>query len=243
MPSWLSDLSDDTWRRLIVRSPPKRGKTTTIIATAPGPVYTINCDDPVALLGAKRHAKGRVAYDQCRTFDDMKRCIVTARTMIKEDGVKTVLVDPFTNWAGRLEDALQEENEKDTFAAWRQYGSAIRHVVLELFRLKAHVIFTMHYGVKRGKDGADEDEALLGGRMKEWVPSQFNDIVKLDMNREGKRIFITDSANGVGCRSMDGNEIIEADISALFALFEESAAGPKKTSVNKGASTAKPARR
>lgn len=220
--------------RLLVLGPPKVGKTTTCITTAPGPVYVINSDDSEALRSAALMPGAAFTYDNA--FGDdlqaMQKAIIEASEGAKAGKYRTIVWDTLTLFAQRLEQlcldaTATKSGEPNPMKAYPAYNDNLRRIIDKLFTIPAHVIVTSHYiEVGPGADGkATVGEGImpmLSGKAKQLVPARFQDVVFLTRENDGTRVFLTQAkgAFGPGCRSLPGVEKVPADVQKLIAAIE-----------------------
>lgn len=241
MPQPASAISRDKHLRLLVMGPPKCGKTTSIVSTAPGPVYVINCDkSKSALQGAARRTKN-FEWDLVRSDRDMSEALKNAREGVKSGKFKSVVLDTLSSFAATLEeeclDATDTGKGPDGRRAYPMYERRLRHVCEHLFHLEAHVFAVSHYLDLRGEVDPDKQmpksgdgiAPLLAGKARATVPMLFDDVIFMDYIK-GERIFVTNpqGAWGPGCRSLEGSEKLPADVSVLIKAFEAQDASDKK---------------
>lgn len=236
----IADLENDPYHRMLVMGPPKCGKSSACVATAPGPVAIILCEADSALKGPVRHSPGKDHFIFCRVkdWDSMQRALVEVKEAVKTQGVKTIVVDPLSDFATALEEQClratwNDKNEPDGRRAYPEYNNRLRHVFDQLFRLKAHLIVITHYIETGGSLIGDQLDKtgvgivpLLAGKARATVAAKFNDVIWMEIRKvDGKpqRVFITgpEGAWGPGCRSLDGTHVLPADVTKLFKRFDE----------------------
>jgi hypothetical protein len=249
MPISSRDLEEEPFLRLLMLGVPKLGKTAAAIATAPGPVYVLLCEATSALKGAKRLNDKPFDYDMITSWESMERGIKEAREGAKAGKYKTIVVDPFSNFAHHIEKILRESTDNDARRWSPEYNNRLDHIIEQLFRIPAHVIVISHYidtgGGVDGEEKVGEGRLpLLAGKARQLIAAKFNDVIWMDfMNKPPKdggeapwldepyngRVFVTgpQGAWGPGCRSLHGTRILPADIGLLLKAFAEDAA-PKK---------------
>lgn len=234
MPIPASSLEAEEFLRALIIGQPKYGKTQTVISTAPGPVYVIECDEPAALKGALiASPKNHFEYDPVTGWDSMERARKFARDGVVSGKYKTVVLDGLSSFGARIKEqafasTLTKSGEQDGRRAWPLYSDRIMHVIRGLLSLKAHVIVLSHYmHADDANDGVDDGKGnavlpLLSGRARKEVAAEFNEIVLLDI-RKGERVFATGEARwqGVACRGLQGPHVFAADTRELIKRIVE----------------------
>jgi hypothetical protein len=240
-----SDLERDPYLRVLLMGPPKCGKTSTCVATSPGPVAVLLCEADSALRGAKRHSPSadHFGFIRVKGWNSMMKGLEEVKEAIKEDGVKTVIVDPLSDFAAELEAeclmATDNGRGPDGRRAYPEYNKRLRHLLERLFALKAHLIVISHYievggGEVQPEGGGSptprEGEGivpLLAGKARALVSAKFTDVIWMDIRRDGPketggRVFVTAPQGvwGPGCRSLDGSTVLPANITKLIEVFD-----------------------
>lgn len=228
MPQPATAIDRDAFLRVYIMGAPKIGKSTSIISTAPSPVYVINCDDSKTALQGARRRTTRFEWDLVRNWDEMQTAVKTARDGVKAGKYKTIVVDTFSAFAAKLEEqclsATDTGNGPDGRRAYPDYERRLRHLCQSFFNIPAHFIAVSHFiaiGGEVNENGTPKFgegiAPLLAGKARVTIPMLFADVVYMDM-RKGERIFVTNSqgAWGPGCRSLEGSETLPADIGKLL---------------------------
>ncbi len=223
-----SALLREPFYKVLVMGPAKSGKTTSVVTTSPGPVLVILCESTSALLGAARRSKSFDYEHITGGFNSMLKAMVAIKEEVKAGKYKTIIVDPLSDWAARVEreclDATNnDQGVPDGRRAYPVFLDRMRHFHNQLFTLPAHVIAITHFYER----GEGQHVPLIAGKAGEWVRGAYQDVVWFEHDsKTGKRFFRTapgDGINGPGCRHLDGIASIEPDVSKLFAAFEKGA--------------------
>jgi hypothetical protein len=207
---------------------PKVGKSCSVIATCPGPVYVINCDDKGALQGVARRTKN-FEWDLVRGWNQMQVARKAAKEGVAAGKYKTVVLDTLSAFAAVLEEECLEASNTsgkgpDGRRAYPEYERRLRHVIEQFLSLPCNFIAISHYlevGGEIGENGTpktgDGIVPLLAGKARATIPMMFHDIIFMDILK-GRRVFVTgpQGAWGPGCRSLDTSLVIDADIGTLM---------------------------
>lgn len=243
MPLASSSLAGQSFARLIVLGAPKVGKTTTCAKTSPGGVYVINSDDEFALRPAAT-AGAEFTYDTAlgseHDLGAIERAIREAQKGVKEGRYRTIIWDTVTRYAARAEDVFAAASAggsgKPDPRRW--YPAHRKHVmnsVDRLLALPAHVILICHYQDKyRDQEGQAQPvrEGIvpaLGGKLAADLPAMVSDVVYLDRERSGERVFICSSQGvyGPGGRNLTGVDKVPADVSKLLDVMAQKKGDPR----------------
>lgn len=239
-------LEADPYHRVLLMGPVKLGKTQCAIATSPQPTATLLCEDPSALDGARCALGKPIDFEKITSEEVMLREIKVCRDAAKEGKYKTIIVDPFSNYAAHIARSLKAASatEKAPNGDARHWSPALWDrldwVTDQLFRIPAHIICVSHYMEQSAElDGqlAKSGEGifpLIDGQSRTKLAAKFFNVVWMDFMPKKKdvpqswdekpyegRVFVTGPRGGwgIGCRSMD-TKIIPADFGLLFAEFE-----------------------
>lgn len=230
MPIPASALDKSGFLRLLVMGVPKVGKTAAAVTTSPRPVYVLNCEADDALTYAKERYNS-FEFDRIKGWNSMTQALLDAKKMAEAGKVKTVVVDPLSDFGAHLEEeclALTDTgNGPDGRRAYPEFNKRIRHVLEKLFMLPCHVIVITHYIETGGEiDGqtAKTGEGivpLLPGKARALVAAKFNDVVWMDFVK-GERVIVTGPMGkwGPGCRNIDGTKVLPADINEFLKALK-----------------------
>lgn len=239
MPIPSSSLEHDSFLRMLLMGVPKGGKTTHAIATAPGPVRVLLCENDSALRGAKREGAS-FDFERVKGWDTMSKFVVEAKRDAKEGKIKTVVVDPLNVFADALlEECLastkSKEGNEDGRKAHPEFTRRIKHIIALMQTIPAHLVVISHYMEVGGGDDNDKPKSGRGicplmpnMASRTAVAAMFYDVVWFDQASKDQaghngRIFVTgpDGAWGVGCRSLSKNEILPAHIGKFIERMKE----------------------
>lgn len=226
------DIVPGEYMNLLVLGAPKIGKSCAVIATAEAPVFVINSDQGDSLEAVRRRTENFSFVSNIHTTEAMDESIRIASKLVREGKIKTVVWDTITGFAGRLENEVFKPNanggEPDGRAAWYQYKKILKNFTLRLLRLECNVIVISHYF----ETGAEADGQIsksgkgivpgLAGDVRAHIPAMFNNVVFMEKQKD-KRVFITgrDGVWGPGCRALDGNHELPADLGKLAETFRK----------------------
>jgi hypothetical protein len=225
-------LEKSSYLRLLLMGQPKVGKTASVVSTAPGPVRVLLCEDDSALLFA-RELTDKFDFDRIKGWNSMQQALTEAKKDAADGKVKTVVVDPLSDFAYRLEEECLEMSNTsgkgpDGRRAYPEYNKRLRHVIERLFMMPCHVVVITHF-IETGGEATEDQTSktgegivpLLAGKARALVAAKFADVVWMEM-RKNERIFVTGPEGrwGPGCRNIDGTKILPADIGALLKAFK-----------------------
>jgi hypothetical protein len=231
------DLSASSHLRLLIMGPPKVGKTSVAVGTAPeGGVYVINSDDVNSLRPAQRLRTFQGAHVLGNDLQGIENALKECRTGVKEGRFNTIVWDTITKYAGRVEQLFADatigaKGEPDGRRYWPAYKKHLHGVLDRLFAMKAHVIVNAHYLVQSSVqiDGqvAKQGDGIvpaLGGTARASIPAEFQDVVFLEKRRNDKRVFVTsaDGVYGPGCRSLPGVTEVDANVAKMWEEMQKS---------------------
>jgi AAA domain len=249
MPLSARELEKDPFLRVLLMGPPKVGKTSLVIATSPSPVRVLLCESDSALTHAVRVAGPNFTFERTKDWNTMSTAIQEARKDAEAGKIKTLIVDPLSDFATVLEEQCLKQTDTgrgpDGRRAYPEYNRRMRHLLEQLFRVPAHLVVVTHYidtgGGEVQPDGGGEATPrtgegivpLLPGKARALVAARFPDVVWMDYQK-GERVLVTGprGAWGPGCRSLGDTQMIPANVNsrdknigiiALIKAFAESA--------------------
>ncbi len=223
-----SECVECAFGRILVLGPPKIGKTTALVETAPGPVCVINADGDSALRFPASRGARYIAFD-ARNAAEWTRARISVEKAVKA-GAKSVILDSLSVLGMRLGNELPVLFP-DKFDVYREMKAHLEGGVMALLNLQAHVFIVCHidagHGVKRTKeDGLITETAvipLLSGSAKTSIPTIVDDVVRFEFNPEAtpSRRFIVGSQSDwtMAGRGVRRSCIIEADATLLLKEF------------------------
>lgn len=268
MPLSARELEKDSFLRVLLLGPAKVGKSSMVIASSPPPVRVLLCESDSALTHAVRIAGSNFTFERIKDWNTMSAAIQEARKDAEASKLKTLIVDPLSDFATVLEEQCLKmtDNGKgpDGRRAYPEYNRRMRHLLEQLFRVPAHLIVVSHYidtgGGEVQPDGGGEATPrtgegivpLLPGKARALVAAKFPDVVWMDYVK-GERILVTGprGAWGPGCRSLSETKILPADVNskeqnvgirALIKAFADEGKGVKPAARSDEREARRPAR-
>lgn len=234
MPHAASELDAFDKLRLLVLGGQKQGKSCSVICTAPGPVYVINCDQAGALRPVKRRGqmlglpKDFFVYDFVRSPNEMEKALRTAYDGAKAGDFQTVVLDTISSYSRRLLELMLRKSTTasggvDGRKAYPETQKRVHNTFDRMDNLAAHLIWISHYRdsgptidgqlAKQGPGIAP----LLPGDLRQSLPAEFQDIVFFEramvlskkLGKKVERAVFHTSMEGVwgpGCRSLAKND-------------------------------------
>jgi len=216
-----TDLQASAFARVLLVAPAKVGKTTSIAATAPGPVLILNCDGRDAPLGAvnqmtEEQARQTIIFD-VYSLQDWARARAGAIKLANEGIVRHVLVDT----ASRLSEMAVSELKvtRDGYKLWDAVKEEVYGGVDELSeKLEAHLYVIAHIDAMSGDDAAAGILPMIAGSSKRWIPTAVNDWVYLDAKTDGTRQFLLGPQKfwPFSGRNVKKSLAVDATVPALF---------------------------
>jgi hypothetical protein len=246
MPIAASEIESFDWLRLLVIGPPKVGKTTACVGTAPRPVYVLLSDDKAALKPAtQKHTE--FTYDLVNASDGAKlvaqweAAFREAKRGAEAGEYKTIVWDTITSFARLLIEAellaSNKGNGPNGREAYPAYGRRLRSMVGRLINIPAHVIVTAQdFPVSAEMEGQVKKRGPgilpnVEGSVRGELGSFFQDVVYLERDVVGgveSRSFVCSMAGvfGAGSRNLPGVEKIPADVTAMWKMMGDAAKAP-----------------
>jgi hypothetical protein len=209
-----SEAKDSAFARILMLGPPKVGKTTSILTSAPDPLI-INCDGDSATKYAAKQGGKFLALD-ANTRKEWVAARNTAKKLVDAGHVRTVVLDSLTLLADNLVDELGVTLEGHDL--WREVLAQVVGGVKRLFALQAHVIVVAHM-----IHGSEEEGIvpLLAGQAKIKIPAIAHDCVLFDFvaGRKPERQYLVgpQALWSYSGRNVRRSCATDATIPALFA--------------------------
>ena len=256
MTDWLmpEELTASAYLRMMLMGPAKAGggKTTTCLVTAPAPVGLMLCENDAAVSEAKRQRADflTIKYNPPikNAWAEATNAIMKIRAAAKEKRIKTLVIDPFSELAAKLEEQLLEETNHDGRRAYPVYRQRLAHILTNIFQLEIHIICICHYfesdadkeDMKTGKKVSGRGRfPFLAGSAREKIAGMFNEVVWTEIRNDApngrmgldkqKRVFVT-GPDGVwtsgGARSLQGTHVLPADVAALIRTIKDESKRP-----------------
>lgn len=233
--------------RVLLIGPWKLGKTSTAITTSPAPVRVILCEDDSALYPAMQ-VTDKFTVSTARTlakgaFSEMQNVLLEAKNDAKAGKIKTLVVDPFSEFAHHLLEEAFANNmtgagKEDGRTAYQELGRRLDHILDFMLSIPCHLIVVSHFAqasaeidgqVKKSGEGV---VPLIPGGMRTRIGGKFADVLWFDIDptNKDKRVFISGprGAYGPGCRHVHGSRVLPADFTAFLKTpFHEPVAKPQ----------------
>lgn len=230
-----SELSKNPLMRVLLIGPWKLGKTTVAITTSPAPVRVVLCEDDSALYPAMQ-VTDKFTVSTARTlakgaFAEMQNVLLEAKNDAKAGKIKTLVVDPFSEFAHHLLEEAFVNNKtgsgsEDGRTAYGELGRRLDHVLDFMLSIPCHLIVICHHAQVSGEmDGQVKKSGegvvpLIPGGMRTRIGGKFSDVLWFDIDPKdhGKRVFVTGprGAYGPGCRHVHGTRTLPADFTAFL---------------------------
>lgn len=229
------------------------GKTT-LISTAPRPIYVIASDPLNKLDSAGTGPEGMegIFFDGCNAErgdvleSQFDKCHQEAKRGVAAGEYKTVVWDTLTSFAMLMIQWELEQSDKngkgsDSRRATERYNSTITSAILRLAKLPCHVLVLAHdYPSGPGKIEGQMDKRGVGivpniyGSIRGWVSGQFRDVGYLTTTVKGTagspRVikWSVDGCYGIGSNSRPGVEDSPADVTEFLEWRRDRPAPAKR---------------
>jgi hypothetical protein len=233
-----SSVGANRFLRMLLLGSAGVGKTSTVLMTAPKPIYVINSDRKTSLNpGTELCLENKISLNWSSSLvqsaDAMEAAIKTARALVKEKGVKTVVWDTMSGYSKFLLDqckkaSLTSSGKEDGRKYWPEYAKRLEGVVDRLHLLEAHVIVCSHWEDSATyEDDGDEKKIpkfgegivpMLGGASRKRAGQWFEDVVFMQKMKGGERVFKTDIEGvwGPSTKSLPGVQEVPADVAQFI---------------------------
>lgn len=207
---------EDTWARVMLLGPPRVGKTTSILTTAPGPIFAINCDGRSSLTFPREEGAKFMAVD-CETAAHMIEAARLACKLAAEGKIRTVVFDTITIAVDNMQEEFSRRLEGREL--WAEILATGMRLIRQLTQVDAHLFVIGH--LLQG-DYADTVGLVpaIGGQLKAKVPARLNDWVLFDhvpgRNPERQYLLGDQTKWSAAGRNIRRSIALPADVNALF---------------------------
>jgi len=209
------DAKDDAFARVLLLGPPKLGKTTSLVTTAPRPLV-LNCDGDSALKFPADAGAEFEAGDVLNAADYLAACkYAVARAATGE--IESIILDSVSV----LVDNLTAELESKGLSGREMWGELMA-TGMRGFRLlltaQAHLFVVAHYVPTL--DTASGVVPGIGGQLKTLIPARMHDWVlfSYEAGRKPERMYLLGPQPGWNAsgRNIKRSCAVEATVPALF---------------------------
>lgn len=168
------DASENAFARVLIIGPPKVGKSTAVLATAPK-VFHINCDGPSSTKGAFNLGANFLTAEAYNRRDWIKACKTAAR-LVTDGHCATVMVDSLTLLVDNIVD--DASLTLGGHELWKEVADKVVGGVKSLMGLGAHLFVIAH--MQPGKEGESGILPSVAGSSGKRVPALLDDWVLFD---------------------------------------------------------------
>jgi hypothetical protein len=228
--------------KILFLGPPKVGKTVTVVGTAPGRKYVINCDQPDSLDHVREFYPNALFAQDPEPIHDMgsmDSALFRARKMAKAGEIETVILDTLSGFSQFLIEECKELNP-DGRKYYPAYTNYIVNLCARVIDIPCHVIVTSHFIDASSEDAAEGGKVGPGivplletkaARLR--VGGMFNDVVFYEKRKAG-RVFVTDIEGvwGPGCRSIHRQRLTPMKANVRTLLREMGILPPRTSKTN-----------
>lgn len=244
-----SDIGAARYFRGLIMGAAHVGKTSAVLMTCPKPAYVINCDKKISLnpgteLCLEKKLPLRWQSSFVHSWDDMEAALKVARSLVKDKGVKTVVLDTLSGFSKvlleRCIQASAQQNKSgkpDGRKYWPEYHKRLEGIVDRLHVLDAHVVVCSHWedAVESSDDDDDADRKpsapkagpgivpMLGGKSRLKAGQWFEDVLFMEKRKGEERVLrcSIDGVWGPASKSLPGVQEMPADISGFIKAKED----------------------
>jgi AAA domain-containing protein len=173
---------ESSFARVLLLGPPKGGKTTCILTTAPRP-FVINCDGRGATKGARNLGAKFKGVDVDDSASWRQACKL-ALELAEKGEIRTIVVDTVSLLSDVLTDemGLKHRGNKNSYERWTELTDHLIGGLRVLLDAKAHVFTIGH--MKPEVETATGIMPLIAGASKVRWPALVDDWVLLEVNTE-----------------------------------------------------------
>jgi hypothetical protein len=235
-PVWSTGKNEPPeFAHVLITGAPKIGKTCVAVGTMPAPVYVINSDQSTSLGPVNRvHTGTKYAANFVHGGSAMEDALLTARNLVREGKVKTIVWDTMSGWCPQALDECVKKNltsngNENGLKYWPAFRKCIENTVSRLLKIPAHVVVCSHYENTGGEpiEGALPKEGPgicpnIPGSAKYTIGKFFDDVIHMEKDRavsktSSERVFRL-SIQGVWG---PGSRNAPADVTTIPADFRE----------------------
>lgn len=179
--------TEESWARILLLGAAKTGKTTSVLTTAPKPIFVINCDDAEKNASALTYAKlqgAEFAAVNVRNIVQWNDAVDYAVALSKAEKAQTVVLDTITLLGRSLLEDLKQEDWDDPRRMWAEFGDELQFGFRRLCEVDAHLFIVAH--------PLPHDDGMLGilpaipGKSAAYIPAEIADWIWFDYDPKMK---------------------------------------------------------
>lgn len=214
----IADARENAFLKALILGPPKSGKSTQIVGTAPRPLIA-SCDGRSGLI-----SPATIYPDQqwCAAFDVLtikgwNDFQSTAAKAVRAGDCGSIVIDTLTFLAFNIRDQLKDRKVQG-FDLWNEYDDEFRRGLERILELPTHVFLTAHLDAEH-EGGAGSMPLIPGNQARKYIAGRVNQWVMLeyDPSRKPNRQFILTPQKEWrgGCRGVVKSATCDATVQAL----------------------------